>query len=852
MPSLLLFDRQTILGGDDLQPACFLTIAARLFQTTLLLFPVIHNMLVNENHCDLFQWRNTDCRKAHWYCLFLNLWILGTLLFSIASVTLEARIAHWSSIGPPTQVEPRSSKVRQLLEFKLLWFSSICLFVIWCMGIVAVSWAPSHFKCQQDDPDQPLYSFLEPFLQWWWLAGALLLISQLLEWIVSLIFCIQLFRTPVYVPGGTDETQQLRDDVIMPYQYDHEIVEEMWAERCHSCCNALSAVSCYMFGGRHFSGNPSNEFADVARALADFMESAEALDVVASDLVTGLIVLQRLQRQRIYASRREINSQSDRLIESSRVVEDDGNSVLTNGSGIRRRVQSTNKLTIADAEEGDSGFGRSGSQDHLLEATESSGRSSKLFGVTNHRDDFVRRDSCLLSREVVDDMALLEESARYAKYALAIYTWVLYLYVHPITGPARLLGRNRCKCLCKDTKRRRGATPESPTSLPSQGSAVSLMELSNGTGRIEGDNLCEVHKNAMLLTAGLDDADLVYVQLKSSFTENPYCILLDHEWKTVVVSVRGTFSLEDCVTDALIEPKDLSLLGREFGFDAEDEHCHRGVLTCTQNVYRDLERHGVLDSLLLGEGAQYPDYTLRLVGHSLGAATCTLLSYMLKQKFPTLRCVNYSPPGCSFTWDLATRCKEWCTSCVLDSDLVPRLSVNALLDLRNEVLGLIGRIKVPKIEVARRFVHTSGFWGCFTCQRPDPEDRESLMQSIQEILYEFDQVPDSEYQRQLTLFQEVQEERKRRRGAARSIKLYPPGRIIHLVKTGEKRTCVSGIAKCLTCWTTNHGAHYYPVWIENDTLDEIVVSPTMGVDHFPNRVQATVESVAKDFGIQLS
>ena len=102
------------------------------------------------------------------------------------------------------------------------------------------------------------------------------------------------------------------------------------------------------------------------------------------------------------------------------------------------------------------------------------------------------------------------------------------------------------------------------------------------------------------------------------------------------------------------------------------------------------------------------------------------------------------------------------------------------------------------------------------------------------------------------MFREVQEERKRRRGAARSIKLYPPGRMFHLVKTGEKRTCVSGIAKCLTCWTTNHGSHYYPVWIENDALDEIVVSPTMGVDHFPNRIQASLETVARDFGIQLS
>ena len=32
-----------------------------------------------------------------------------------------------------------------------------------------------------------------------------------------------------------------------------------------------------------------------------------------------------------------------------------------------------------------------------------------------------------------------------------------------------------------------------------------------------------------------------------------------------------------------------------------------------------LRRHKILQSLLLGESAEYPDYTLRIVGHSLGA-----------------------------------------------------------------------------------------------------------------------------------------------------------------------------------------------------------------------------------------
>lgn len=135
--------------------------------------------------------------------------------------------------------------------------------------------------------------------------------------------------------------------------------------------------------------------------------------------------------------------------------------------------------------------------------------------------------------------------------------------------------------------------------------------------RIFGDNIFQTHKNAIVSTAGISEEDLVYVQLESSFAQNPYCIMLDHGWKTVVLSVRGTFSLEDCVTDTLISPVSLEELGRECGFDTSDQYCHSGVASCARNVFRDLSNHKILDQLLLGDGALYPDYTLRLVGHSL-------------------------------------------------------------------------------------------------------------------------------------------------------------------------------------------------------------------------------------------
>jgi len=87
-------------------------------------------------------------------------------------------------------------------------------------------------------------------------------------------------------------------------------------------------------------------------------------------------------------------------------------------------------------------------------------------------------------------------------------------------------------------------------------------------------------------------------------------------------------------------------------------------------------RHKILDKLLLGENSEYSDYTLRIVGHSLGAGIGVILSLMLRNTFPRLRCICYSPPGGLLTWELATACSDFVNSFVLDSDIVPRLSLN--------------------------------------------------------------------------------------------------------------------------------------------------------------------------------
>jgi sn1-specific diacylglycerol lipase len=230
-----------------------------------------------------------------------------------------------------------------------------------------------------------------------------------------------------------------------------------------------------------------------------------------------------------------------------------------------------------------------------------------------------------------------------------------------------------------------------------------------------------------------------------------------------------------------------------------------------------------------------------------------LMGYVLRSTFPTLQVYGFSPPGCTMTWKLATDCIPWTTSFVLDNDIVPRLSVLALEHLRDEVLELIGRIKVPKYQVFETFLRgKDGRRGCLfgsdaaTSDFYD-NDLEDLTHVIQGILD--DVPPDTLYYRQVQEFLQVQYSRKETRGEtnSRRILFYPPGRMIHLLKTGEVGGCAHLLSKCVSCCTSNSGFCYTPVYMSNDDFDEIVVNATMGTDHFIDRMCDELHKVAANY-----
>jgi len=193
---------------------------------------------------------------------------------------------------------------------------------------------------------------------------------------------------------------------------------------------------------------------------------------------------------------------------------------------------------------------------------------------------------------------------------------------------------------------------------------------------------------------------------------------------------------------------------------------------------------------------------------------------------------------------MANECKDFVTSFVLDTELVPRLSIDSMEHLRSEALELFGRIRVTKFEVFRSFL-TNGVF----CDKDEYNDPLFLEHKNRQMLHPAGYLDESaEFFDRVNEFKAIQTRRKLMRGDIRAIRLYPPGRLIHFVRTGERNACTHGVEHCLCCMS-NAGYEYTPIWLENDDLNEIMISPTMFTDHFPNRVCSEIEEVAKEYGI---
>ena len=165
---------------------------------------------------------------------------------------------------------------------------------------------------------------------------------------------------------------------------------------------------------------------------------------------------------------------------------------------------------------------------------------------------------------------------------------------------------------------------------------------------------------------GLAAHDLLEVEWEPDTFRPCYFVAVDHAQRWIVVSIRGTVTKQDVLTD-VCSRSETFLTG----------HAHSGIAAAAQLL------HSRLAPVLADAFARFPTYRLVTIGHSLGAGTASLLAMLLRHDTScsalpaaarAVECFAFAPPALA-TLGLALECEPYVTTVVNGYDIVPRLCV---------------------------------------------------------------------------------------------------------------------------------------------------------------------------------
>lgn len=342
---------------------------------------------------------------------------------------------------------------------------------------------------------------------------------------------------------------------------------------------------------------------------------------------------------------------------------------------------------------------------------------------------------------------------------------------------------------------------------------------------------------------GVSEDDMFYTNYKAGIEATPYAVVLDHAWNSVIVAIRGSQSIDDMMSDLTIDRTELSRVGEKYGFHGIGRFAHKGILGCAEWVTDDLLRVEALDKLLFNDDAEYKNYQLRIVGHSLGAAAASLVALFLRSKFPTVRAVVYEAPGCTMCWTLAEEACNWCISFVTGMDVITRFTIESMADLRDEMLVNIARIKVPKYLVNRnRGIQAHGI--------------DAVREFLAEALYPADDIPESKFLDSVREFRRYYKLKMEKRMNDADSGLYLPGRIIHMVAGFDS---VYEETKPNTLFTSDEEAREkveaekekcISYWANREDFRVVILSPHFLSDHGTDEVKFKFDALTQAFGVK--
>ncbi|XP_065890024.1 diacylglycerol lipase-beta-like isoform X2 [Dysidea avara] len=401
---------------------------------------------------------------------------------------------------------------------------------------------------------------------------------------------------------------------------------------------------------------------------------------------------------------------------------------------------------------------------------------------------------------------MMKDIKHYLKFALGIYGWPLYLFINPLVGPVCLCAHLKCRAINRYAK------------------------------DFAHDNCCLASTTALELCSHLKDEDVIYVSYENEVCKQPFSLCFDHPNKAVVLSIRGSMSLRDALTDMHISMKDITVDDDKYKNLVTKVHC--GMYRSAHNVMKQIDDR--LKNVFASD--KYHDYKLIITGHSLGAGVAAVLAVLYHSRYENLHCYAFSPPGSSFTLPLVEYSKSFITTIVYENDVVPRLTFRGLLYLKKNMVHLFNHCKLPKHTI----LCPSLFSCCygkyrdhhhqqeFNCNLYDHSVEEGLLKTPISSNYghhnheELTEKYLNKWHKKVDLHHFVDQMYMDEKEPA-----FVPGRVLYIKKTGKR------IHRRF--WNIIGEKEVNAVWKPNEDLCHIIVDTGMFDHHLPDSVLSAVD-----------
>ncbi|XP_050581951.1 diacylglycerol lipase-beta-like isoform X1 [Bombus affinis] len=385
----------------------------------------------------------------------------------------------------------------------------------------------------------------------------------------------------------------------------------------------------------------------------------------------------------------------------------------------------------------------------------------------------------------------LDNASYYIKLSLATYGWLYVMYLHICTGCFHILPNLTC-CACFRTKR-----------IP-----------------IIGDNCCYCYLAGMKTLSDLSTDDILYASFKNYLCEIPFCVIADQNKNNIVIIIRGSLSLRDLITDIAAGSNVFVCEGIP-----SNSHAHSGMITAARLILKKLDDNKVLERAF----NTYPHYDLVITGHSLGAGIGILLGFLLRPRYPSLKVYGFSTPAGLLSRELARITEEFVFTVGIGDDLVMRLSVDSIENLRTSLLMALRVCPLPKYRVV---LNGLGYI-LFGIPEKDLENTWNAYNMITTVSGETPLLNDRD-------INTVEESRIYERDISKrrysKVKLYMGGRILHIIKCKTEQSKNSK--------SQNKKEKKFEMrWAQPEEFTELIVMPRMLLDHLPECIDKTLTTL---------